>query len=292
MELRSMTGFGRGKAKGKGLCADVEISSVNRRQLDIRTSLPRGSAVLESRLHEQIRAAIGRGAVSVLVRIETAPGGSGLMIDETAAMEYARKLRSLGRKLGTGQNVTLDTLVALPGVVRSEAFPDDPERLWPLVRRATGAALGAMAEMKAREGRTLGKDVRRRMERLDRIRKRIESLAGRSVARSRAAIAERLTKAGVDLPPDDPSLVREVALLADKGDVSEEVVRLGSHIEQTVSLLAGGGAVGRTLDFVCQEMFREINTIGSKSGDAVITRSVIEFKSLLETVREQVQNLE
>jgi len=292
MKLKSMTGFGRGEAKLDGLLVEVEVSAVNRRQLDVRVALPRGAAVLESRLVEEVRKSVRRGAVSLSVRVAAPPGGQAVRVQGDVAAEYVRKLKQLGHRLGVDPSVSMGVLVTLPGVLTGESAADDPEKLWPAVRRAAGVALRELSAMRTREGSALGADMSRRLKRLGRIRARIAALAGNTALKSREALVERLERAKLAIPADDPSLMREVALLADRSDISEEVVRLASHMDQMAAALADGGAVGRTLDFVCQEMFREINTIGSKSGDIAVTRRVIEFKALLETVREQVQNLE
>ncbi|MBM4147552.1 MAG: YicC family protein [Lentisphaerae bacterium] len=295
MSLRSMTGFGHGVAGGRGVRVEVELGSVNRRQFELRaTFYPRILSVLEPRIAEVVREAVLRGAVTCTVRAEVPAEsrGRGVRVDAAVAAAYAKEFAKLARTLGMSGEVPLQVLASLPGVTRFEEGPDDPEDIWPVVRRALSAAVRGLTSMRDTEGQALKRDLVRRLASLEKHRSGIFSRSRGAPARFRAALAERLAKASAGIDADDPALMREVALLADRCDVTEELVRLKSHISQAEQQIEAGGAVGRTLDFVCQEMFREVNTIGSKSGDARVTAKVIAFKSLLETFREQVQNLE
>lgn len=293
-KIASMTGFGRGSAGTGGLVVDVELSSVNRKQLDMRLNMPRSMASLEAGVHNLIRAKIVRGSVTGTIRAD-AQGearAGGIHVDVDIARAYARKFRAMGSRLGMPGDVSIETLAALPGVVRFEALPDNPDALWPAVRQAVGGAVAELVRMRLREGAALAADLGKRLSRLARLRDRIERRAPLVPRRSARMLRERLRALGAPVPMDDPIVLREVAILADRSDITEELTRLQSHLVQAADLLATGGVVGRTLDFLCQEMFREINTAGSKAGDATIARLVIEFKSGLEAVREQVQNIE
>jgi uncharacterized protein (TIGR00255 family) len=294
MPVRSMTGFGRGESASGGVKVAVELSAVNRKQFDLRASLPRALASLEPRLYEMVHAAISRGFVTAAVHLDVADGARErfLRVDERVARAYLGRLRRMAAGLGVPGELTIRDLMTLPGVVDYDAPTEDAEVVWPLIRQSTEAALRGLLAMKSREGETLAGDLARRLGRLGQRLARIEKRVPAVATRYRAALRKRLADAGAQLESNDHALLREIALFADRSDVSEETTRLRSHLEQAAKLLKSGAAVGRTLDFLCQEMAREINTIGSKANDLRITRETIGFKADLESVREQVQNLE
>ena len=169
---------------------------------------------------------------------------------------------------------------------------EDPTRVWCLLRRALKQAVSELVRTREQEGRALAKDIRRRLRNMRRIHSAIARCAPRVAARFAETLRKRVSKAGIDVASDDPMLLREVVFFAERSDISEELVRLESHFEQVETRIGSKEPVGRALDFLCQEMFREINTIGSKAADAEISRSVVDFKSELECAREQVQNVE
>jgi uncharacterized protein (TIGR00255 family) len=294
MALLSMTGYGRGEAAASGVKVEVDISSVNRKQFDLRVNLPKGLAMLEPRIHEAVHAAVSRGSVMAAVRVNMSEGARSrcIRIDADAAVAYVAGLRKLAKKLKLKDDLGARSLVNLPEVVKYEAAPEDPEVAWELVGRALTHAVDQLMQMKKREGMALGRELGRRFGVLKEILEEIRALAPRVPERYRALLQERIASAGVSLAPDDASLLREVALFADRCDISEEIARLDSHFSQGAKLLAAKEPVGRTLDFLCQEMFREINTTGSKANHADITGHVIRFKTDLECIREQVQNVE
>jgi len=296
MALKSMTGFGRGEAVAGGLKIEVELSSVNRKQFDVRLSFPRALAALESRVHSRIHEAVARGSVTVTVKTGKAASGSGsgaVRVDAQAAEICLKELRKAGRTLGLKDDLTLRSLVALPGIVSLEAGPaEDTARVWPLLDKALKSALAELLAMRVSEGLALEADIVKRFEKMRRPMERIRGQAPKVAEKYARNLRKRLAGCGFDFPADDPQLLKELALFADRSDISEELVRLESHFDQAGRLIAARGPAGRALDFLCQEMFREINTIGSKANDAEIARQVIRFKSELESVREQVQNIE
>jgi uncharacterized protein (TIGR00255 family) len=292
MSARSMTGFGQGRAVAGGLAVTVEVSSVNRKQFDARLDVPRALAGLEPRLAELIRARLSRGSVTCSVRLDDAAGGRGpRRVDVALAAACLRDLRQAARALGLKDDLTATALLSLPGVVRTESAWS-PEAARPLVERALERALARHAAMRAREGRALAADLRGRLRAVERRLGRIERLAPEVALRYRENLLRRVGEAGVTLQGADDKLLREVAVYADRCDISEETVRLRSHLAQGRAALDSDEPVGRSLDFLIQEMFREINTIGSKANDAAIAREVVAIKAELERVREQVQNLE
>jgi len=294
MALNSMTGFGRGEASAGGVKVEFEIGSVNRKQFDVRVSLPKGLQILEPQVAECIHRRVARGSLTCAVTIEMsgAVRRAGVTVDGELAAAYVTELRRAGRRLGLADRATLDTLIRLPDVVRCEVLPVTAERLWPLVEKALRQALGRFLAMRAHEGSVLERDLRRRVARLRRTASALRRFAPAVTRRYRRALLARLRAAGLGDLSRDPAVVKEVALFADRCDISEELVRLESHFQQADRLLGSREPVGRALDFLCQELFREINTTGSKANDASIARHVIAFKAELESVREQVQNVE
>jgi uncharacterized protein (TIGR00255 family) len=294
MAVKSMTGFGRGRATAVGLAVEVEISSVNRKQLDIRANLPRGLGHCESLLHEPIQAAISRGQVNVSVQVRVVGGRShaGFRIDRAVAAAGLREIRDLARALKLQEDGTLTQILQMPNVIR----PDDPLAdtavLEGLLAKALRAGLLQHGRMRLREGQILARDLRGRLDHLRRALKTIRASAPGVAVRYRRTLLERLERAEVGVNVDDPQIVREIALFADRCDISEEITRLDSHLAQANRNLASDEPVGRALDFLVQEMFREVNTIGSKANDLTIAQQVIEAKTELERIREQVQNLE
>jgi uncharacterized protein (TIGR00255 family) len=295
MTLKSMTGYGSGEASGGGLKVQVELSSVNRKQLDVHINLPRSIAALESRIFEVIHGGISRGHITGSVTVSVSEGSrrKGVKVDRVLAAAFVREIRETASALGLPHDLTSRSLLQMPDVVQYEYVESDIERVWPILLKALKQALNRMVQMRISEGQALAEDLSARFLKLSsvylaQIRKAAPDVTGRY----RKQLQTRLKKAGFSITQADQQLLKELALFAEKCDISEEMTRLDSHLKQAVQLLHSKEAVGRTLDFLCQEMFRETNTIGSKANDAVIARWVILFKTELERVREQVQNVE
>lgn len=294
MALVSMTGFGRGAAGRGALAVEVELSSVNRRQFELRLSLPRSLSVLEARLTEQVRKRVKRGAVNGSVRLveSGASRASRVCVDEEVVSKILREIRRVGRKLDLADDLTLGALLARPEFVSFQDPADNVESVWVPLKRAFGLALTELDRMRKTEGAELERDLRARMVEMDRVVARIRRLAVGVPARHAALLKTRLAANGIDVAAAGEPLARELAIFADRCDVSEELARLASHRAQFLESMRSGGEAGRTMDFLCQEMFREINTIGSKANDAEITALVVQYKAALEKMREQVQNIE
>lgn len=294
MAVKSMTGFGRGVASASGIAVEAEVSSVNRKQLDVRIALPRNLSVLESRVQELVRSTISRGHVSGCVKMTLSGAARSrcVAVDLDAARAYVRQLRRAARELKLVDDLGVGLLARLPEVVQFDTAPIDTEKAWRLIRRALNAALADLLTMRTTEGASLGRDLHRRIGHLKTVHAEISKAAPRVTARYRRNLLARLKSAGLPFRSDDPSVVKEIVLFAERCDISEELVRLASHVGQVDKHLASTKPVGRALDFLCQEMFREINTIGSKASDAAVSKHVVAFKAGLESVREQVQNIE
>ncbi len=291
----SMTGRGTGAAAGRLARVEAELSSVNRKQLDVDVGLPRFLSAYEARVQEKIRRAVSRGRVTGEIRVAWtgAAQAAGVRVDAGLARAAVTALRAAAKKLDLPDDLKASALLALPGIVAFEPGGRDLAALEPTLDKALDAALAKLKAMRKKEGAALGRDLRARLATLRNETAEIAARAPGVAGAYRANLLQRIAAAlpGTDLA-DDERLLREVALFADKADVVEELVRLDSHFRQADDLLKAGGVVGRTLDFLVQEMGREINTIGSKANDGEIARRVVACKAELERFREQVQNIE
>ena len=290
--MRSMTGYGRGDADYAGAKFSVELNSVNRKQSDIVMNLPRDLAALEPRIRQAINEKISRGRMNVLVVMHQGENGAALALDTALARSYHDAMLTLQKELSAPGEITIGTILQAPGVMRSPEQSIDADEAWPVVQRALGTALSELIKMREREGKHLAKDLIHRLKTLRAEIKEIRKLYPDVVKKYRAVLRERLEKAGLDLPLDDERLLKEVTIFADRSDISEELTRLESHLAQFAHHLRKNEPVGRTLEFITQEIFRELNTLGAKSNDAGISQHVVACKSELEKIREQIQNLE
>jgi len=296
MSLASMTGFGRASARGNGCQIAVEWSSVNRRQLEIRLALPRALAALEPELIRLVQNTLSRGQVTgtVTLTLSDRLRERGAHVDRALARAFLRSLRQLSRELNLRVDFEADVLTRLPEVVSwDEAVVVDADRIRPVCLRAARAALAALKRMREKEGRSLRKDLSHRLHLMHAIEQRIARRAPTLVRRQQRLFLARLKRARLPLRTDDPALLQELAAFAERSDITEEVTRLESHLRQATHLVnKARDPVGRPLDFLAQEMLREINTIGAKSNDGPVARWVVAFKTELERFREQVQNVE
>lgn len=291
MAIRSMTGYGGARIKSGACTAEAEISSVNRKQADIRFDLPKSIADREAELLAMLRGKISRGSVLCRVFIAASHGADAPHLDMALASAYVRRLRKAGRRLGLVQDLGVAKLIELPGVVSRKTGEDSPGA-WRAAKLAVAKALAALVRSRETEGAALAADMLGRAAKISARLERIAKLAPLAQAKNRRRLAERMKEAGINAGGDDPRILREAALLADKCDISEEIVRLKSHLAQTSARLKSGVAPGRELDFLAQEMARETNTMGAKAGDIRISRLVIKIKTELERLREQTQNIE
>jgi uncharacterized protein (TIGR00255 family) len=288
-----MTGYGRGESERGGAKISVEINSVNRKQSDIVISLPRELSVLEPRVRQVVNERLARGRTNVVVAYE--PGAQtvrALELDKALARSYHDGMRSLQKELGVTGEITIEMILQAPGVLR---FADDgftPNDAWPALEEALSDALGDLIKMREREGKHLAKDLIRRLKLVRQSLKEVGKRHPAIAENYRVALLDRISKAGLELQPNDERLIKEIAFFADRSDVSEELTRLESHLAQFAHHLRKNEPVGRTLEFITQEISRELNTLGAKAGDAEISRQVVACKSEVEKIREQIQNLE
>jgi len=288
-----MTGYGRGETDLRGTKFSVELNSVNRKQSDIVINLPRDLAELEPRIRQAINENISRGRTNVIVSFHSgANGARQLALDTELARSYHEAMRALQKELDAPGEITISAILQAPGVMRAPEQAMSAEEAWPAVDRALRAALADLIKMREREGKHLAKDLIQRLKAIRKYLKDVRALHPDVVKRYRAALLDRIQKAGLPIATDDDRLLKEISFFADRSDVSEELTRLESHLAQFAHHLRRSEPVGRTLEFITQEMFRELNTLGAKANDAAISQRVVACKAELEKIREQVQNLE
>lgn len=289
-----MTGYGRGECARDGYKVTVELSSVNRKQAEVTVTLPRELEVLEARVRDTINRYISRGRLTARITLHTPTGRvyARTHLNRDIARVYANELRKLARELGLPGTVTLDQLVRAPGVFQTSDQFGDAEYFWPAVSRALRNALVALVEMRKREGAHLARDLAKRLGAMRRFTANIRRRAPRASARYRKQLLARIKSAGLGTLARDDRLLKEVVLFADRCDISEELTRLQSHFRQIENCLKSNAAVGRMLDFLAQEINREVNTISAKTNDTVIVREVVKLRAELDKFREQAQNVE
>jgi len=290
-----MSGYGRAVADGDGLRISFEVRAVNHRFCRIGTHLPAELMFFENNARQLIAERVERGKVDLTGTVRGPGGAHGAQIDFDVAADYAKSLSELAGALGIEPHIDLATLVGLPGVVTGQVMPKvDPERDGPLADEALRSALDALDEMRAAEGAHLVEDMAQRFEVIDGMVGRVQEMTVDLPQRYRDLLSARIETLLEDTAGEvDPArLAQEVAHYADRSDITEELVRLRSHLEKAAGLLDNGGAVGRSLEFLLQEMHREINTLGAKAKVVEIGDLVVDLKSELERVREQVQNVE
>ena len=291
--MRSMTGYGRGEIDSNGIKFSVELNSVNRKQSDIVVNLPRDLVELEPRIRQTINENISRGRTNVSVAFhQGANGARHLALDTELARSYHEAMRALQKELNAPGEISIGTILQAPGVMRLPEQVINAQDAWPAIERALRTALAELIKMREREGRHLAKDLIRRLKAIRKHLKEIRALHPEVVKKYRAALIDRLHNAGLPIELNDERLIKEISFFADRADVSEELTRVESHLAQFAHHLRSNEPVGRTLEFITQEIFRELNTLGAKANDALISQRVVAAKAELEKIREQVQNLE
>ena len=291
--MRSMTGYGRGETDYNGTKFSVELNSVNRKQSDIVVNLPRDLTELEPRIRQTINESISRGRTNVVVSYHNGSRGPRkLALDLDLARSYHEAMRALQKDLDAPGEITIGTILQAPGVMRAPEEMIDSNSAWPAIERALRAALAELIKMREREGKHLAKDLIRRLKGMRKQIKEIRALHPDVVKKYRTTLLERIQKAGLPISSEDERLVKEITFFADRADVSEELTRVESHLAQFAHHLRRHEPVGRTLEFITQEIFRELNTLGAKANDAAISQRVVVCKAELEKIREQIQNLE
>jgi len=293
--LLSMTGFGEAHCQEDGLAVSVEVRTINSRFFKLLVRAGEGYGSLEPHIEAVVRKKIRRGTIQVNVRVDRATGPDDFKINDEVLDCYRLQLESLRRRWDLAVGVSLESLLSLPGVVNDSLDTAvDAAAVWPVISQALEKAMQNLSQMRAEEGRAMAVDLeencRMAAASLDQVRHR----APQVVDAYRMRLGQRLNKilAEYEIALDPADVIKEVSLFADRGDISEEIVRLQSHLDQFEAIMELPESAGRKLEFLTQEMFREANTIGSKGNDVEIARHVIDIKTAIERIREMIQNIE
>ena len=292
--IRSMTGFGRQEAAWKDGSLAVEIRAVNHRFLDIACRIPKSLSSFEEACKEAVQRHCHRGRIDVTLTINgIRQGRKQITLDRDLAAQYCGALRDLKKQLRLSGTLDINTLAGVRELVTvSEEVSGPDKALLKVAGRLIEAALKELVLMREREGQALSRAILGHLDAMEQARVGVAEQAPRLVEETLAKLRTRVEALLKGPVVDEARLYQEVALLADRSDVTEELVRLGSHLQQFRATLAKSGTVGKTLDFLLQEMGREVNTLGSKANDAGIGSTVVQMKTVLEKIREQVQNIE
>lgn len=291
--MKSMTGYGRAKEERDGKTITVELRAVNHRYLDCAVKAPRQYGFLDDAVKKAAAARIARGKVEVFVGVEVEEGGDvAVTVNHQLAKRYLEALHDLSETYGLRDDVTVTTLSKLPDVLGSERIEQDAEAMTRDVLVVFDKACDGFDQMRLREGEKLAEDVRSRCAAIERMVGEVETRSPERVKEYREKLLARMQEVLADTSIDETRILTEAAIYADKTAVDEETVRLRSHLHQMDGMLQETQPIGRKLDFLVQEMNREANTIGSKANDVAMARIVVDIKSEIEKIREQIQNIE
>ena len=294
-----MTGYGRSQKILNGRDILVEIRSVNHRYYEYSSRIPRSYSYIDDKLKTLLKTGISRGKVEVSVSINTIEGKDTVIaVNKAVAEGYVNALRSLNEEMGSNgstwleDDLKLSKLIKLPDIFNIQKTPDDEEQVWNDVSEVTSEALEKFVSMRQTEGERLRNDVIEKSDAILEMVAKVEELSPQTVENYRNRLFKKLSEVLEDKNIDEQRIVTEAAIFSEKIAVDEETVRLRSHISQLRSMLDSDETVGRKLDFIVQEMNREVNTIGSKAQDLNVTRIVVDMKAEIEKIREQIQNIE
>lgn len=291
--IKSMTGFGQGEAADAGYAVQVEIKSVNHRYLDLFFRIPKQYSQLEETLRTVITGRLARGRLEVTLSVEEFGDQERIVQINNALLKgYLQALRTIQSELGSEDKIQLSDILVLPGLLEVDEPPLDWDNLQQLVAQAANAALDGLEAMREAEGRRLCADLEEKLLQVEKLRADVAGIAPQVVVDYRKRLRERLGELLDGTTLTEERFLGEVAIFADRCSIDEELVRLASHIQEFKETLKSHASVGRKLDFLIQEMNREVNTIGSKANNVHIAASVVSIKSELEKIREQVQNIE
>ena len=291
--LKSMTGYGRGEDTLNGRSLVVEVRSVNNRYLDCNVRLPRVYACAEDGIQKRVKQTISRGKVDVFVTVENkADDAVTVALNEGVTAGYLRALMEMEEKFHVRNDVSTSLLSRFPDVFRVEKVPENLEQVTVDLYSVAEKALVDFDAMRTQEGEKLAEDLLSRLAELERLLAQVEARSPESVKAYRERLTARIQEVLSDRQMDESRILTEAAIFADKVAVDEETVRLHSHISQFREMIAGGSPIGRKMDFLVQEMNRETNTIGSKCNDLELSTVVVDMKSVIEKIREQIQNVE
>ncbi len=291
--IKSMTGFGRGESRGDGKEFQVEIKTVNHRYSDLFIKMPRQISYLEEKVRSTISKELSRGKIDVFISFEDYSEDSKVvLIDEALSKAYISSVEILKNKYGLKDDISVSLIARFPDVLKVEKAEQDENALWQLLKIAVDNAIASLISMRKIEGEGLKKDILEKILYIEKILKDITDRAPEVVKEYKQKLENRIKELIEQQTIDENRIAMEVAIFADRCSIDEEILRMGSHLSQLREALELEIPVGRKLDFLIQEMNREINTIGSKANDLSITKNVVDIKSEIEKIREQVQNIE
>lgn len=291
--IKSMTGYGGAKGEVRDIIVSAELKSVNNRHLDTSVRLPKSCLFAEESIRADVKEHISRGKVDVFISVDTSHADEvTIAVNEPLAAAYVKAAHEVFDKYGVTDDMTASTLLRMPEVLTTERADTDKDAVLEAIRTVFGVALAQFDEMRAREGDKLDGDIRQKLDHIERMVAWVEERSPETVKEYREKLLARMSEVLGEAGIDESRILQEAAIYADKVAVDEETVRLRSHIAQFRLMLDGGSPVGRKLDFLVQEMNREINTTGSKCADSEIANTVIGMKAELEKIREQIQNIE
>jgi uncharacterized protein (TIGR00255 family) len=293
--IRSMTGFGRAEVAGESFAIVVEARSVNHRHLDIALRLPSILSALELEARRLIQVRLERGRIDVLAQLMPAGGVTlpAVQMNATVARHYVEQARALARELALPEELSLGWVLERPGVLEvRDGAPPDPSTVWPVLASALGAALDALVARRTTEGVALAAELRGLLAQLGVEVGAMAVRAPLAAPRRGERLRERLRTLLGETPLDETRIITEVAVWAQKTDITEELARLRAHLDEFALMLDKGGPVGRQFDFLIQELNREVNTVAAKADDLELSQAALASKGILEKMREQVQNLE
>lgn len=288
--MNSMTGYGRGEAPADNPTCVVECTSVNRKTLEVSCQLPREFLSYEIPIREAVAKKVSRGRVNVSLQLSGIASEVAPQVDLALARQVARDLMRMKSELALSGSLDVSTMLQVPGIIRT-GRPASVDLL-PMVQEALAKALEALCAMRATEGHVLSADLKQRFDHLRRTVESVKALAPGIVVTYRDALSNRLKSANLETVIDPSRLAVEIALFAERSDVTEEITRLLSHLDQCAEKLASSEPCGRALEFLTQEIGRELNTLGAKAGDAALSRIVVDARVDLDKIREQISNLE
>lgn len=290
-----MTGHGQASLRQDGVAVAVEVRTINSRYFKLTVRAGEGNVSLESQIESLVRAQIRRGTVQIHVKIDCETQADDFQLNQQVLANYRRQLESLCDQQHVAESIRFEALLGLPGVVDEQVSANGaPKDTWRLVQQAVTEALVGLRRMRAEEGRAMAADLKSNCDAIITQLDAIQDRAPAVVEAYRGRLADRLNHllAEFDVSVESSDIIREVGMFAERCDISEEIVRLRSHLEQFDTIMQADDSNGRKLEFLIQEMFRETNTIGSKANDAEIARYVVEVKTMIERMREMIQNVE
>lgn len=291
--IKSMTGFGRSQVNARGYQVSCEVKGVNHRYFDVYLRTSRRYSLLEEKIREELKKYVARGRIEITINIEKTDDTARIIkVDKGLVMAYDKSLKELAENLNISPNFKTIDLFRLPDVFRLEELEEDMGVVWSVIQEAVTIAMQGFVEMRSREGENLADDIRQRnrliLTMVEQLEARSPIVADQYQEKIRGRLLELVSQEMVD----ENRLIQEAAIFADKANVTEEIVRLKSHVQQLEVFLGLGEPTGRKCDFLVQEMFREINTIASKANDLEMSHVVVDVKAELEKIREQLQNIE